>query len=179
MKEILNLNAIMGLYMEIRKATLEDSKDIADIHIRSWRYAYKGIMSDDLLKALDSNTRIKAWDSILSDNSWPTYVAVDHSGSIEGFVHFCDCRDDDLDNEAYGEVTAIYVNPVVVGKGVGAKLFMKAIEHLRGEGRSKVVLWVLEKNRLGIDFYKKFGFKPDGAKKTHPNSGLVELRFSY
>ena len=120
--------------MEIKMATLEDSRGISDIHVKSWQYAYKGIMPDSFLEALDINQRIEAWNSVLSDKRWPAYVAVDNTGSIQGFVHLCRCRDEDLDNDIYGEVTAVYISPTLVGKGIGAKLFMKADCTLKGRG---------------------------------------------
>jgi ribosomal protein S18 acetylase RimI-like enzyme len=172
------VTAIEDYDMDIRLAAIEDAEGIADVHIKSWQYAYRGILPDVVLDALDINKRINAWNTLLSDSSGSAYVAIDGTGSIKGFVHICRSRDNDLDNDIVGEVTAIYIDPDAIGKGIGAKLFSTALEHLRRTGHSKISLWVLEENKLGVDFYIKFGFKPDGEKKVHPKLGLVELRFS-
>ena len=163
--------------MEIRKASIEDAPEIARVHIDSWRYAYKGIIEDELLASLDHEKKCAAWESILGNVDWPAYVAVNDDGCIDGFVHLSGYRDNDLENQNVGEVTAIYINPKILGTGVGAQLFRKALEHLYDLGYSKVALWVLEKNISGINFYNKFGFQSDGGKKVHPKTGLVELRY--
>ena len=163
--------------MEIRKARLEDAEGIAKVHIESWRFTYKGIMEETLLASLELESRTKEWESVLSGDDWPAYVAINATGSIRGFVHLSNYRDNDLKNQNVGEITAIYIDPNIIGTGIGALLFEEGLQHLANLGYSKVALWVLEKNQLGIDFYKKFNFRPDGGKKIHPRTGLVELRY--
>jgi len=40
-----------------------------------------------------------------------------------------------------------------------------AIAELRRAGYQEIIVWVLEDNSIGIRFYEKYGFAPDGAKK--------------
>ena len=163
--------------MKIRRASIEDAKGIAKVHIDSWQFCYKHIMEDDLLASLNLKSKVKTWESLLTKSDRPTYVAVNSKGSIEGFVILCAYRDDDLKNQNIGEIAAIYINPFILGTGVGALLFKEGLLQITNLGYSSIALWVLEKNQLGINFYKGFGFSPDGGKKIHPATGLVELRY--
>jgi len=163
--------------MKIRIASKEDAGGIAKVHVDAWRFAYKDIMPADLLNSLSIPNKIKAWESILSGDAWPAYVAINNGGCVEGFIHLSSYRDDDFEEKNVGEVTALYINPELIGTGVGAQLFSQGLKHLQDLNYSKVALWVLEENKLGVKFYEKFGFLPDGGTKIHPKTGLVELRY--
>jgi hypothetical protein len=43
--------------MQVRKANIADAKRIAQIHVETWRAAYRGQMPDAILNALDVNRR--------------------------------------------------------------------------------------------------------------------------
>ena len=42
----------------VRKAKLEDAAEIANVHVNSWREAYKGILEEDFLNARPFNLKI-------------------------------------------------------------------------------------------------------------------------
>ncbi len=158
--------------MIIRKATISDVGHIAKILVVSWQFAYKGIMSDDLLKNLSVDSRAAGWEKHLSSGAeaW----VVENNGVILGILEFGSLRDKVRGFEGYGEIYVIYLNPQEIGKGLGAKLMAHAISNLRKQGFSKVGIWVLEKNARAIDFYKNFSFLFSGISKQHPSTGLIE-----
>ena len=162
--------------MKIRAAIEEDCIQMAEIHLASWRNAYKGIVDQKILDGLDRDQRSEAWKALLSSSSWPVFVAAD-LGKITGFVSVCEYRDDDLDSATVGEVSAIYIVPSLIRTGLGAALFRKGLDFLENSGFHQVALWVLEDNFPTISFYENFGFAHDGGKKTHPTMSLVELRY--
>jgi len=41
----------------IRPATPEDARAIAEVHVASWRYAYRGLLPDDVLDRLSVEER--------------------------------------------------------------------------------------------------------------------------
>ncbi len=165
--------------MVIREANSEDAMAIAKVHIDSWRFAYKGIIEDQILDSLDYNKRSENWKLVLQDNSLPMFVAESIEGEVKGFIHISAYRGDDLASfGSVGEITSIYIRPEVIGTGLGYSLFQKAKVSLVEAGFNKIVLWVLEKNKLGAEFYKRCGMKPDNGKTIHPKTGLVELRYA-
>lgn len=52
--------------MRVRKASSEDVPGIAGIHVRSWRVAYRGILSDELLDSLSVPEREESWRALLA-----------------------------------------------------------------------------------------------------------------
>ncbi len=38
--------------MRVRPATIDDARSIAELHIRSWQWAYKGLIPDSYLESL-------------------------------------------------------------------------------------------------------------------------------
>jgi len=162
--------------MNIRAATPDDAEAIADIHIAAWQFAYKGIMDDALLESMERDRKIAAWAEAIGELGWSVYVAQDN-GEITGFIHISEYRDHDMESGRTGEVASLYIKPELIGTGVGGRLFSEGLHRLETRGYSRIALWILEKNERSISFYEKFGFRRDTASKTHPKTGLTEVRY--
>lgn len=162
--------------MKLRTATKEDAFGIAEVHVASWRYAFKGIMSQDILDNQSVPERAASWTKILVEDSGRVFVS-EHGGYVSGFVHTCGYRYDDIATPIPGEIASIYLSPEVIGQGVGAGLLKRGISFLESEGFSDIALWALEANISAIKFYNRFGFYSDGATKIHKKSGLAEQRY--
>jgi ribosomal protein S18 acetylase RimI-like enzyme len=162
--------------MTVRAAGVNDAVPIAHVHIESWRAAYRGLMTDDLLAGLDLGQRVMLWRRILSTAEWPTLV-VEDEGAVVGFCHLCPARDTDLDSRVWAELAAIHVDPTTWGRGCGRLLCEQAIAEVRGRGATSMAVWVLEGNAAARRFYEGRGFTTDGARKTDEASGLLEIRY--
>ena len=44
---------------------------IAEVHVRSWKGAYPGLIPQSYLDALRAEDRVGAWDETLADSAWP------------------------------------------------------------------------------------------------------------
>lgn len=66
------------------------------------------------------------------------------------------------DGELFGEIHEFVVDPDFQGKGIGTTLFTHALEYLERTGRTKIGLWVGEKNEHAIAFYLRRGFQRKG-----------------
>jgi hypothetical protein len=51
--------------MLIRAAQIEDAKQIAEVHVASWRAAYRGILPDSMLDNLSVEKRTELWQERL------------------------------------------------------------------------------------------------------------------
>jgi len=163
----------------VRKATTDDARAIAEIHVAGWRWAYKGLVPDGLLDSLSVERREETWRSGLARAlpGWALFVA-EREGKVLGFIGCGPCGDDDA-AENTAEVYAIYLQPEVVGTGVGRELFARAVDHLRDFGFAHATLWVLANNARARRFYEIAGWRADGAEKAQDWDGheLPELRY--
>ena len=154
-------------WISTRPRDREDARAIAEVHVASWRHAYRGLLPDDYLDRLSVEEREKQRREHLEDPSseWGTLVA-DDAGRVVGFSTYGPSRDDDA-TDATGEVPAIYLDPDVVGTGVGRELFAETVVALRAAGFTRASLWVLEGNVRARRFYEKAGWRWDGTVSQH------------
>jgi GNAT superfamily N-acetyltransferase len=151
----------------IRSARPEDARPVAEVHVASWRHAYRGLLPDDYLERLSVDDQEAMWLEAFADPDPASGAFVaEIDGRIAGFASFGPSRDEHVP-ERTGEVPAIYVDPAVLGTGVGRELFEAATIALRDAGFARATLWVLEANTLARRFYEKAGWTWDGAVSTH------------
>lgn len=142
--------------MKIRPAKPKDAKQIAGVHVASWKEAYKNILTEKSLSSIRVAKQKREWDKYLKDEHAQTLVA-DKDGSIIGFVMFGDTWDEDLEDKAESsfEIYSIYVDPAEFGNGIGTRL----LEEMRKyEKRKNMYVWVVVDNKWG-QFFIKHGFK--------------------
>ncbi len=84
-----------------------------------------------------------------------------HNNKPVGFV-VGDSNWIDLKGENVGEIHELSVKKEYWGKGFGDFLLREVLKHFKEKGLKKASLWVGEKNKRAIDFYKKHGFKETG-----------------
>jgi L-amino acid N-acyltransferase YncA len=149
----------------IRRATAADARGIAEVHVGSWRHAYRGLLPDGFLDRLSVDEREASWREAFRDRGAGVFVAED-AGRVIGFASFGPSRDGDAGPEV-GEIPAIYVDPTVVGAGVGRALLDAAIEAMREAGYRRATLWVLEANAHARRFYERAGWRWDGTVSRH------------
>jgi GNAT superfamily N-acetyltransferase len=162
----------------VRAATAEDAADVAAVHVAGWRWAYAGLLGDDVLAALDVEARRAMWERAATAGRTVLLVA-ERDGLLVGFVAGGRSRDADAD-EGTGEVAAFYIRHDVQGTGVGAALMNAALAALTERGCTEATLWVLERNALGRSFYERGGWRPDGTVREEREGGgdpVVELRY--
>jgi L-amino acid N-acyltransferase YncA len=149
----------------IRRATAADARGIAEVHVGSWRHAYRGLLPDGFLDRLSVEEREASWREAFRDRGAAVFVA-EEEGRVIGFASFGPSRDGDAGPEV-GEIPAIYVDPTVVGAGVGRALLDAAIEAMREAGYRRATLWVLEANAHARRFYERAGWRWDGTVSRH------------
>ncbi|MCK4414835.1 MAG: GNAT family N-acetyltransferase [Candidatus Eisenbacteria sp.] len=160
----------------IRRAAIQDAREIAEIHVQTWRAAYAGLVPETHLSALSMGKGTARWQDALSKSTDGT-LAAEVDGRIVGWISFGKSRDDD--GRMAGEVYAVYVRPVFWGKGFGRKLMESAEAHLWAHGHERITLWVLEGNQRSRVFYSRAGYALDGTRKPLSIGGkpLWELRY--
>jgi ribosomal protein S18 acetylase RimI-like enzyme len=169
----------------VREASIGDAPAVADLHVRSWRSAYRGIVPDAILDGLSIGARRDAWTrgigraAAVPSNEARVWV-VEESGAIRGFAETRPSRDDDVP-PGTGEVHSIYLAPEAWGRGLGPQLLAHAADDLRARGFAPLVLWVIEGNVRGRRFYERAGWRPDGARQPIDFDGVMvdEIRYRH
>ena len=164
----------------IRPARIDDAGAIAEIGVRGWQEAYRGILPGDFLDRLSVTAREVAWRTMLSSDeagAAPAWLA-ERDGRAVGFVASGPPRDEDVPLPA-AEVYAIYVLPDAWRHGAGRALLAAAVEHWRARGTSTIVLWVLEANARGRAFYEAQGWRPDGGRQEIDFGGFSAIEIRY
>jgi ribosomal protein S18 acetylase RimI-like enzyme len=160
----------------IRRATLEDAAEIANVHINSWREAYKGMLPQDFLddRPLYFKNRYQLWKRVTSNPSEITFVAESKDNGIVGFINGSKPRDPEYQD--YAEVTSVYLLKKYHGKKIGYQLLREFFGVARAQGFNKAYLWVIENNPT-IKFYERSGGVFNNHKKedTIANQKVSEL----
>ena len=165
--------------MEIRKATIDDVKDISRIHALSWKSAYKGIIPQTYLDDLKEDFWVSAFETWLNDNVLTAQVMME-KGSIIGCVAYGKARDKSL--FSWGEIVSIYLLPEYFGKGYGNKLLERALLDLKQSGFQNIYLWVLKQNQRARYFYEKNNWRcneDDECICEIAGKQLTEIRYIY
>src|SRR5436309_2301776 len=111
--------------MRIRTAQPADAPHIAQVHVETWRAAYRGQIPAAVLGALSVERRTAFWLEQLTQSRGPIFVAEDES--VFGFCDLIPSRDPDADLKTVAEIAAIYVLPQHWRQGAGSALCERAL----------------------------------------------------
>ncbi|HMK63635.1 MAG TPA: GNAT family N-acetyltransferase [Acidimicrobiales bacterium] len=165
--------------MEIRRATMKDVQAIAEVHVRSWKAAFCGLLPQDYLDALQPEDRLPGWqDALDGARPWPVVFVGEEDGRIVGFVEVAPNEDPDA-HSGTGEVRTIYMDPEAWGGGRGGALLDAGVSVLAAAGFTEVSLWVLHSNSRARRFYERQGWRADGASKEHDWQAFVATDVRY
>src|SRR5665213_3922709 len=93
--------------MLVRTANATDAQRIAQIHVETWRTAYRGQISDAVLEAQSVERRARFWRERLTQASGSVIVAEDDS--VIGFCDLIPSRDKDA-SQVVGELSLIHIS---------------------------------------------------------------------
>jgi ribosomal protein S18 acetylase RimI-like enzyme len=164
--------------MEIttRDATTRDVELITQIHIASWKTAYKGIVPQDYL---DHHVEEEKRDHWIDQLNHPTskndfvLIAMENEKPV-GFIAVYEVTDDKYD----AFIDNLHVIPDQKGRGIGSILMAATAHKLISMKKRSVYLWVFDKNIPAYTFYEKIGGTPDDKSIfTLMDTEIVQTRF--
>ncbi|MFC7364623.1 GNAT family N-acetyltransferase [Bhargavaea changchunensis] len=145
--------------MIVRRAQPGDERAMAEVHVRSWRTTYRGIVSEEYLDSLEIEERENRWRSGISHTE--AFVAED----LEGIVGFANGGQERSGNyPGYdGELYAIYLLKECQGQGAGHELVRQVAIALNKAGFHSLLVRVLRNNPSRY-FYEALGGVRLGAE---------------
>ena len=138
----------------VRPATLDDSAEIARVNVATWRSAYRDLLPDDFLAALNEANYAERWTRLIGEGSSRVFVAE----QAEGIVGFASGGRERAGEHGFaGELYAIYVLDSAEGRGHGREL-VRAVAGALGEmNLPDMIVWVLRDNVRARGFYERLG----------------------
>lgn len=140
----------------IRRARTDDLNRISEIEVFNYRLQFYPIFLDDEFYFGDlqvPNVANRYADSLEDIRVWD-------DGVVKGFILVKD-----------GEVKKLFVEPILQGQGLGARLLEYAVEHMGAK-----TLWALEKNTQAIRFYQQHGFHLTGERQLEDGTSEYLVR---
>jgi len=163
----------------VRDVEPSDADAVADLHVRAWQVAYRGVVPDNVLDHPDhERARHEGWRYRLEHGPPPTgdtqnrIFVGQRRERVVGFGHVG--RETEAHDHERGEVYGLYVHPVAWGTGVADALMAACLAELRTRFAS-AVLWVLRDNPRARRFYERTGWTlalgPGGTPIEEPWTG--------
>lgn len=172
--------------MRVRRARVADAAGIAWVSVATWRAAYRGIVADAFLDALDPAEREARWAAALERENPCVFVAEDEGGGIAGFAaggaertgtDFGAKRPDP--QTTTGELYAIYILPAHQRRGLGRRLVGAIARDLAERGFESLVVWVLDLNPARA-FYEALGGRLAGRQPIRiGEQELIEVAYRW
>lgn len=166
--------------LTLRRATESDLGAVAEIHVESWRAAYRGIVPDSILEDLSVEDRVATWHDWYSHPGSEVWLAL-RSDRPVAFSRLLTASAANRGRAGAAEITHLYVLSNAVGGGFGRALFTQMVAEARVKGFGSIELWVLEANERARRFYERFGLRPDGARQSRPKwlgDGVYEVHYT-
>ncbi|HEX8580702.1 MAG TPA: GNAT family N-acetyltransferase, partial [Acidimicrobiales bacterium] len=105
----------------IRDARPEDARAVEQVRVAGWRAAYRGLVADDLLDALEVTGQRVAdlTRAIAEPGPYDVALVAEQAGAVVAMARLSPCGDDDLDPATTAELRALYVDPGSWATGLG------------------------------------------------------------
>jgi len=122
------------------------------------------VLAPEVLAALDPAQQGRDWCGYITgmppgDRVW----VIEAGAEVAGFARTGPCPDADAPPGA-GEVHGLYLEPGLIGTGLGRRLFAHAVADL-GRRHDPIVVWHFAGNERAGRFYERAGFALDGAHR--------------
>jgi ribosomal protein S18 acetylase RimI-like enzyme len=157
----------------VRPANDDDLSNVALIAAEGWRNAYRGLISEEAIE--DMLGRWYSAEALSRRLSRGGLEVAEVNNRVIGFLQHGAVSD------TIYEVFAIYVRPAFLGHGAGWAMWQRALDGAAREGRSAAIeLWVLQGNRLGVDWYNRQNGVVVGERQVEmPDGPHTELRYRF
>jgi len=148
----------------IRNANREDADDLALIYSKSFKTAFKGIVSDELLDDKFSYNKLRGRLNKEITLGTPTNSIMAIDDIHVGMITYVVCKNEEFEG-LQADILRIYLLPEYWGRSIGMQLMEWALNDIQTKGCKKAVLWVIEDNVRARKFYEKLGFVHEGETR--------------
>ena len=160
--------------VQVREAKQDDIPGMVRVRIDTWKAAYEGILSDDLLNHISHQDIEVRWKQTFWEerNQRVTlFVAENEQLKIIGIAV---CGPEQTDDPIYhGEIYVLYVLPAYQNQGIGCKLVSACVQHLwQTLDMETMLVWVIADNPYRR-FYESLGGKQVREKNEEIGGRMI------
>ncbi|WP_236060166.1 GNAT family N-acetyltransferase [Actinacidiphila acididurans] len=160
--------------------TEADIVAVSGIRVVGWKAAYDGILPQSYLDRMtveaDAQERRRYFER--PKRGVVNLVAVDAQGTVVGWACVGPYRGTGSSATA-GELYALYVQPSLIGSGIGRALLGAVHAHALAQGFESLLVWVLTDNATARHFYERAGYAADGAVQSDDYDGVSVSEVRY
>ncbi|MDA1386496.1 MULTISPECIES: GNAT family N-acetyltransferase [Glycomyces] len=161
--------------MRIRTATPADADEMVQIRTAAWRAAYAGLVDAEVLAGLPEEASERYVRHLAEHPDLELTLVAEKGPYVIGFAVFTWDRTESSEEDAGpgvpGDVRMLYVHPDHWSRGTGRALMREGERWLTEQGLLPIRVWELEGNEVSRRFYTRYGFVPDGERRTEEISG--------
>jgi ribosomal protein S18 acetylase RimI-like enzyme len=130
-----------------------DAAGLAEVHVRSWRETYTGLLPSAYLAQMNPPLHARRWTRLLTAPRPPEIVlAAEARGGLVGY-----CAAQARVDDGSAEVSTLYLVRSAQNLGLGRRLLGSAARVQRARGATSMHLWVLNGNDSARGFYDHLG----------------------
>jgi len=148
-----------------------DAEDLAQVHVRTWRETYRGILPEAYLARMSAAAHARRWRQALARpaSGEVTLAAADRSG-IVGYAGVGPSRSG---RAGEAEIHTLYLLRAVQGRGLGRELVGDAARLMAARGFTSMMISVLSDNRPARGFYERLGGAAEPDRMEPGPAGLA------
>ena len=134
-----------------------NERDLPAIHnllLETWLDAYSSFIPEgDLISYHTATYNVPALESLFREPGMKGFVA-EADKRLVGYV-----RTRIAEGEKRFYVPSLYILPHFQGMGIGGKLMSMAVDEAVVNGFDRIWIGIMEKNKDGLDWYRRFGYQ--------------------
>jgi ribosomal protein S18 acetylase RimI-like enzyme len=156
--------------VEILPADPAEATALRDLHLTTWEATYRDRAPEAWYGERLAAHAVREWGEILRSQAarGGGVLTARCDRRIVGLCQYGPTEDHDHDPDQVGQIQRLYVHPARQRTGIGRSLLTASVDRLRQRGAHTATLWALETDQRARAFYERLGWKPDGARRTHP-----------
>ena len=148
----------------VREPRVQEAAEIADVHVTTWRETYTDLLPEGFIDDDHVRARHRMWATLLADprEDWIVRVA-EQDGAVIGLAMAGPANGPEGEPAPRErQLYMLYVLAAEHGRGAGQALLDAVL------GEEPAMLWVAKENPRAVAFYRRNGFRFDGAEQQDP-----------
>ena len=161
---------------KIRKATVEDSKELAIVKRKAWESTYRGIYPDEKLDNYNFEEQGSKFNNLISNENITFYV-VEFENKIIGYMS---CGQPMRAFKHYEqEIGLLYILKEYQGQGIGRRLFSIAYDNIKNNGYKEFFISCNKYNLNAQKYYEAMGGKIVWTDEDNEDKSIPQIKYHY